>query len=115
MTRSYRVQVERLQHGDHAGTNQAVAKQWLTELENAVEDKEVVALPFADPDLASLAHNGKSVTGSLSHLKDATDVAATTVETILHVTPQHGLRLARRRRDRPVDRQRRHLGRRRQR
>lgn len=49
--------------------------------------KEVVALPFADPDLASLAHNGTSVTGSLSHLKDATDVAATTVKTVLHVTP----------------------------
>ncbi len=85
MTRSYKIQ------GDNdtttAGTNQAVAKQWLGELEKTVEDKEVIALPFADPDLASLAHNGKKVTGALSHLKDATDVAATTVESILHVTP----------------------------
>ncbi|MER6121182.1 DUF6049 family protein [Streptomyces sp. NPDC001795] len=70
-----------------AGKNQAVAKQWLGDLEKAVQNKEVVALPFADPDLASLAHDGKSVTGSLSHLKDATDVAASTVETILHVKP----------------------------
>ncbi|WP_105970250.1 DUF6049 family protein [Streptomyces geranii] len=69
------------------GTGQAVAKQWLAELQDAVAGKEVVALPFADPDLASIAHNGKNVTGTLSHLKSATDVAASTVETILHVTP----------------------------
>ncbi|MFE1881265.1 DUF6049 family protein [Streptomyces diastatochromogenes] len=70
-----------------AGTHQALAKQWLAGLQKAVAGKEVVALPFADPDLASLAHNGTSVTGSLSHLKDATDVAAITVKTVLHVTP----------------------------
>ncbi|MFD7713327.1 DUF6049 family protein [Streptomyces sp. NPDC059786] len=69
------------------GKNQAVAKAWLDKLEKTVQDKEVVSLPFADPDLASLAHNGKTVTGSLSHLKDATEVAADTVKTILHVTP----------------------------
>ncbi|MBX7552727.1 hypothetical protein K1Y78_33090 [Streptomyces sp. tea 10] len=67
--------------------HQAVAKQWLADLQNAVAGKEVVALPFGDPDLASLAHNGTGVTGSLSHLKDATDVAAITVKTVLHVTP----------------------------
>ncbi|WP_330289408.1 DUF6049 family protein [Streptomyces sp. NBC_00576] len=69
------------------GTGQTVAKQWLAELQDAVAGKEVVALPFADPDLASIAHNGKNVTGTLSHLKSATDVAASTVETILHITP----------------------------
>lgn len=85
MTRSYRVRGE----GDTttAGTHQAVAKQWLAELQKAVVDREVVALPFADPDLASLAHNGTSVSGSLSHLKAASDVVANTVEPILHVTP----------------------------
>ena len=67
--------------------HQALAKQWLASLQKPVVGKEVVALPFADPDLASLAHRGTSVTGSLSHLKDATDVAATTVKTVLHVTP----------------------------
>jgi hypothetical protein len=84
MTRSYRVKA-----GDTTtvGTHQAVAKQWLAELQQAVVDKEVVALPFADPDLASLAHNGTNVTGSLSHLKEATDVVANTVEPILHVKP----------------------------
>ncbi|MFB7501868.1 DUF6049 family protein [Streptomyces sp. NPDC056161] len=85
MTRNYQIQ------GDNgtttAGTHQAVAKQFLSDLQKAVADKQVVALPFGDPDLASLAHNGTSVTGSLSHLKDATDVAATTVQTVLHVTP----------------------------
>ncbi|MEU2226613.1 DUF6049 family protein [Streptomyces sp. NPDC018347] len=82
----------RIQAADGTSTpgsreNQAAAKQWLAGLQKAVAGKEVVALPFADPDLASLAHNGTSVTGSLSHLKDATDVAATTVKTVLHVTP----------------------------
>ncbi|MCX4907145.1 DUF6049 family protein [Streptomyces sp. NBC_00878] len=87
MTRSYRVQVNGSSETTTAGTHQAVAKQWLAELENTVENEEVVALPFADPDLASLAHNGKTATGTLSHLKDATTVAATTVESILHVVP----------------------------
>ncbi|MEV5170738.1 DUF6049 family protein [Streptomyces flaveolus] len=82
----------RLQGADGTSTpgpreHQAVAKQWLAALQKAVAGKEVVALPFADPDLASLAHKGTSVTGSLSHLKDATDVAAITVKTVLHVTP----------------------------
>ncbi|MET9501865.1 DUF6049 family protein [Streptomyces sp. NPDC006622] len=70
-----------------AGKHQAVADRWLAELQQAVQGKQVVALPYADPDLASLAHNGTSVTGSLSQLKAATDVAADTVETVLHVTP----------------------------
>ncbi|MFD3624440.1 DUF6049 family protein [Streptomyces sp. NPDC058698] len=69
------------------GGHQSVAKRWLTEVQKAVVDKEVVALPFGDPDLASLAHNGTSVTGSLRHLKEATEVASNAVESILHVTP----------------------------
>ncbi|MFG3004275.1 DUF6049 family protein [Streptomyces calvus] len=69
------------------GDHQDVAKRWLTEVQRAVADKEVVALPFGDPDLASLAHTGTSVTGSLSHLKEATDVASRTVASILHVKP----------------------------
>ncbi|MEW2114478.1 DUF6049 family protein [Streptomyces sp. NPDC005474] len=68
------------------GTGQAVAKHWLAELQDAVVGKEVVALPFADPDLASIAHNGKNVPGILNHLKSATDVAVSTVSTILHTT-----------------------------
>jgi hypothetical protein len=69
------------------GENQTVARQWLNALEKAVQGRKVVALPFADPDLASLAHRGKDVSGSLSHLQPATDVAANAVDTILHVKP----------------------------
>ena len=84
MTRTYRVESGST---TVAGTHQRVAMAWLAELQEAVKDKEVVALPFADPDLASLAHNGTTVTGSLNHLKEATDAVANTVEPILHVTP----------------------------
>ncbi|MEW1719698.1 DUF6049 family protein [Streptomyces sp. NPDC093109] len=84
MTRSYNVR-----NGDSVvpGRNQAVATQWLNALEKAVKGGKVIALPFADPDLASLAHRGKDVPGALSHLQPATDVAGRTVETILHVQP----------------------------
>ncbi|MGW1427657.1 DUF6049 family protein [Streptomyces sp. NPDC002431] len=84
MTGNYRVKA-----GDTTvpGTNQAVAKKWLTALEAAVADGKVVALPFADPDLASIAHRAKNVSGTLSHLQTATEVAGTTVQTILHVKP----------------------------
>ncbi|MDF3300927.1 DUF6049 family protein [Streptomyces tropicalis] len=85
MTRSYRI---RTADGTFVpGTHQALAKQWLAQMQKAVAGKDVVALPFADPDLASLAHRGTAVGGSLSQLKDATDVASSTVQTILHVTP----------------------------
>ncbi|MEV0491053.1 DUF6049 family protein [Streptomyces atratus] len=86
MAKNYRVKV-----GDTTvpgkKENQAVAKKWLNSLETAVADGKVVALPFADPDLASIAHRGKNVSGTLSHLQTATEVAGTTVETILHVKP----------------------------
>jgi hypothetical protein len=85
MTRGYEVRAA--DGTTTAGRHQAVAKQWLAGLQTAVADKEVVALPFADPDLASLAHNGTDFTGSLSQLKEATDVVANTVEPILHVKP----------------------------
>ncbi|MEV0370255.1 DUF6049 family protein [Streptomyces sp. NPDC050636] len=70
------------------GTNQAIAKQWLNDLEEAVKTHEVIALPFADPDLASLAHHGRSVPSALSHLGPATELSAKTVDTILGVKPR---------------------------
>ncbi|MGW0118860.1 DUF6049 family protein [Streptomyces sp. NPDC003327] len=73
--------------GHVPGPNKAVAERWLAALEKAVQGRKVVALPFADPDLASLAHRGKDVPGSLGHLQSATALAATTVETVLHVEP----------------------------
>ena len=69
------------------GKNKAAAEQWLNALQKAVQGHKIVALPFADPDLASLAHRGKDVPGSLGHLQSATSLAAMTVETVLQVQP----------------------------
>ncbi|MET9296680.1 DUF6049 family protein [Streptomyces sp. NPDC003077] len=85
MTRNYNVETA---DGVRPGKNQAVARQWLLELEGAVKTHEVVALPFADPDLAALAHHGKDVPGALGHLRPATELARTAVDTILGVTPR---------------------------
>ncbi|MFE6777072.1 DUF6049 family protein [Streptomyces sp. NPDC057702] len=85
MTRAYEVQDG---EGTTAGRGQNVARQWLATLDKTVEGHEVVALPFADPDLASLAHRGKVVSGTLGHLKPATDLASRTVESILQVKPR---------------------------
>jgi hypothetical protein len=87
MTKKYEVQDR---HGDKttAGHGQAVAKQWLNDLQKAVDGHQVVALPFADPDLASLAHRGKNVSGALGHLQGATELASTTVQTVLGVKPR---------------------------
>ncbi|MFH7593868.1 DUF6049 family protein [Streptomyces racemochromogenes] len=86
MTKGYRV---RGPNGGKPvqGRSKAVAEQWLSALENAVQGKKVVALPFADPDIASLAHHGKDVSGTLGQLRPATDKAKQAVETVLHVTP----------------------------
>ncbi len=83
MTKGYRV---RGPNGKTVqGKNKAVAEQWLNSLEAAVQGKKVVALPFGDPDLASLAHHGKDVSGTLGQLRPATDKARQAVETVLHV------------------------------
>lgn len=74
--------------GAEPGSGSEVAKKWLNELKSAVEDEPVVALPFGDPDLASLAHSGKGVDGSLDHLGTATALARQTVETVLDVKPR---------------------------
>ncbi|MBZ4320083.1 DUF6049 family protein [Streptomyces huiliensis] len=84
MTKSY--QVAGPGGKDTPGRGQAVAKQWLGQLQAAVNGKEVVALPFGDPDIASLAHHGTN--GTLGHLQSATELAAMTVDTILQVKPR---------------------------
>ncbi|KUJ67920.1 hypothetical protein ACZ90_23675 [Streptomyces albus subsp. albus] len=85
MTRDYEVE-----DGDDTrpGKGQEVAEKWLNDLERAVRGHQVVALPFADPDLASLAHRGKNVPGVLSHLQTATELASSTVESILGIEPR---------------------------
>lgn len=87
MTKGYRVRGADPDGKPVQGRNKAVAEQWLSSLESAVQGKKVVALPFADPDIASLAHHGKDVSGTLGQLRPATDKAKQAVETVLHVTP----------------------------
>ncbi|MFD4371390.1 DUF6049 family protein [Streptomyces sp. NPDC058486] len=86
MANGYRVK-DGTGHSPGTEANRKLAERWLGMLEKAVQGRKVVALPFADPDLASLAHRGKAVPGSLKHLQSATQLAGSTVETILHVEP----------------------------
>ncbi|TDC20922.1 hypothetical protein E1265_19685 [Streptomyces sp. 8K308] len=76
------------------GTGQDEARDFLSELQDAVRGDEVVALPFADPDLASLAHRGMDVQGALGQLRTATDTAAVTVETVLNTDVRLNTRIA---------------------
>lgn len=69
------------------GTGSAAAKQWLHDLQQAVVGHEVVALPFSDPDIASIAHRGKNVAGTLAYLGEATQLASSTVDTVLGIEP----------------------------
>ena len=84
MTKPYRVQ--EAEGKTRAGRGQAYAKQWLNDLQSAVQGEEVVALPFADPDLASLAHQGRRVPDALNQLQPATELGAETVRVVLHTT-----------------------------
>ncbi|WP_233221228.1 DUF6049 family protein [Streptomyces carminius] len=84
-TKPYKVLGENGETVPGKGRNHA--RQWLADLTRAVEGEEVVALPFGDPDLASIAHRGKNVAGVLSHLGPATELGRLTVETVLPVEP----------------------------
>ncbi|MFI0941027.1 DUF6049 family protein [Streptomyces sp. NPDC021020] len=70
-----------------AGTGTDLAKQWLNDLRLAVAGDQVIALPFGDTDLASMAHQGQKVAGSTGYLKTGTALGLSTVETILGSTP----------------------------
>jgi hypothetical protein len=41
------------------GTGDVLAKRWLTELRAATAGRDVLALPYADPDLTALVHHGR--------------------------------------------------------
>ncbi len=73
------------------GTGTAVAEQWLNALKTAIAGDEVVALPFGDPDLASLAHRGKNLTSNVDLLTTGTALGKTTVDTILGVQSTAGV------------------------
>ncbi len=93
MTKPYRVQkpgtAGESAHDENtvAGTGKAVADAWLKELRTAVAGagNEVVALPYADPDLASIAHNGAGLGGMDTALGKAGTVGRVTAEGRLSV------------------------------
>ncbi|MGW2249447.1 DUF6049 family protein [Kitasatospora sp. NPDC001660] len=95
MTRPYRVQkpgteVKGLSAKDDTtvpGAGTAAAKDWLEKLRAAVAKpgNQVVALPYADPDVASIAHNGADLTGMGTALNKAATAGRLTVEGRLSV------------------------------
>ncbi|MFF3110623.1 DUF6049 family protein [Kitasatospora sp. NPDC057904] len=69
------------------GTGQAAATAWLDKLRAAVAKpgNQVVALPYADPDVASIAHNGADLGGMGTALNKAATAGRLTVEGRLSV------------------------------
>ena len=65
-----------------AGTGRDAATAWLEKLRAAVAKpgNEVVALPYADPDLASIAHNGADLPGIDTALRTAGTAGQVTAE-----------------------------------
>ncbi|WP_073807117.1 DUF6049 family protein [Kitasatospora sp. CB01950] len=94
MTKPYRVQKPGTS-GESAredntvpGTGRDAATAWLTNLRKAVAaqpDSEVVSLPYADPDLASIAHNGAHLNGMDAALRKAMTAGQVTTEARLPV------------------------------
>ncbi|WP_052706377.1 DUF6049 family protein [Streptomyces rubellomurinus] len=64
------------------GTGSAAATAWLEKLRAAVgkNGAQVVSLPYADPDLASIAHNGADLAGMGTALNKAATAGRLTVE-----------------------------------
>ncbi|MBV2152835.1 DUF6049 family protein [Kitasatospora sp. SUK 42] len=69
------------------GTGSAAAAAWLDKLRAAVAKpgSQVIALPYADPDLASIAHNGSDLAGMGTALNKAATAGRLTVEGRLSV------------------------------
>ncbi|GAA1261957.1 DUF6049 family protein [Kitasatospora nipponensis] len=95
MTKPYRVQlpgrggepVRDDNTNTSAGQGQGVANDWLKKLRAAVaaNGSSVVSLPYADPDLASIAHNGSGQAGLEAELGRARTAGKVTVEGRLSV------------------------------
>jgi hypothetical protein len=95
MSGGYRVATGDITNGAQAsntkaGTGSTTAGDWLTRAKAAVAGQQVVALPYADPDLASIAHNGTgSLSASLLQALGQTQTAGSfTVDSRLGVTAQ---------------------------
>ncbi|MFG2824524.1 DUF6049 family protein [Kitasatospora sp. NPDC048365] len=88
MTKPYRVQKPGT-GGESAredntvpGTGKDAATAWLAKLRTAVAKAgdQVVSLPYADPDLASIAHNGAGLNGMDTALRKASTAGQVTAE-----------------------------------
>ncbi|NEB80425.1 hypothetical protein G3I40_35225 [Streptomyces sp. SID14478] len=74
------------------GTGQSAAKAWLSALRDAVKGRDVWLLPYADPDLASLAHHPGADTDDLTEVvAGLADDAKERVDTILGTGTRAGL------------------------
>ncbi|MBV6698776.1 hypothetical protein KV557_16895 [Kitasatospora aureofaciens] len=90
MTKPYRVQKPNTEESGKPakddntvpGTGTAAATAWLDKLRAAVakSGNQVVSLPYADPDVASIAHNGSDLTGMSTALNKAATAGRLTVE-----------------------------------
>ncbi|MGW3073814.1 MULTISPECIES: DUF6049 family protein [unclassified Kitasatospora] len=95
MTRPYRVQKPGTEASGKSAKDDntvqvqpsAAAVAWLDKLRAAVAKpgSQVVSLPYADPDLASIAHNGSDLTGMTTALSKAATAGRLTVEGRLSV------------------------------
>ncbi|MEV7020670.1 DUF6049 family protein [Kitasatospora sp. NPDC093558] len=95
MTKGYRVQKPGTEKdgkpakddNTFVGAGQAAATAWLEKLRTAVAKpgNQVVALPYADPDIASIAHNGSDLGGMGTALNKAATAGRLTVEGRLSV------------------------------
>ncbi|MFC7217147.1 DUF6049 family protein [Streptomyces polyrhachis] len=65
--------------------NRERAKAWLAGLQSAVQGREVVALPYADTDLASVAHRAEGASTTRKQLREAVQLSRVTVESVLGV------------------------------
>ncbi|MFJ8040131.1 DUF6049 family protein [Kitasatospora sp. NPDC096147] len=70
-----------------AGAGRDAATEWLKLLRTAVgtAGSQVVSLPYADPDLASIAHNGEGLSGMDTALRKAQTAGEVTTEGRLSV------------------------------
>ena len=72
-----------------AGKGGKAAAGWLAALRKAVHGRDVIALPYADPDLASLARGGDPATAAL--LRRASATGTSVVNRALGVRARDGL------------------------
>ncbi|MFD8571568.1 DUF6049 family protein [Streptomyces sp. NPDC059639] len=74
------------------GTGQSAARAWLADLKGAVRGRDVWLLPYADPDIASLAHHPSGDTDDLTEVvANLADDAKKNVDSILGTGTRTGL------------------------